>query len=369
MKKSTIMKKFVLSLITLIAFTGITMAQMPDAITIEPANATAWDTVTLKLNTNHTCPEGAFDTVTNVHMHGGVTLAGVGAWQNVVEYNGEGANGQSPALTQENDSIWHIEFVPAEYFGVDHEHYITQINTVFNNGTWDAEAKDFNEEGECADFNIPLMVNPVKLMPADGTSDDEVTLKLNTAYTCPAGALDTVTNVHLHSGVTLDGEMWQNVVAFDSEDQNTALTQVEDSIWEITFTPADYYGLEDGVQAEAINMVFNNGSWDAEGKFMNADSSCADINVYFETSSVGIGEKELNQFNMYPNPSTRILNIDGLDNVNKVEVYNAVGQRVHVENNVSNSVQIATSGLKNGLYFVNFYNDRKVVATQKFLKK
>ncbi len=95
----------------------------------------------------------------------------------------------------------------------------------------------------------------------------------------------------------------------------------------------------------------------------------ADVEVLVDMTTASINEELAESFNMYPNPSTRVLNIDGLDNVNKIEVYNAVGQRVHVENNVSNSVQIATSGLKNGLYFVNFYNDRKVIATQKFLKK
>lgn len=370
MKKFTIMKKLIFTLIAFVTFAGVSMAQMPDAITIEPVNATAWDTVTLKLNTNHTCPAGAFDTVTNVHMHGGVSIAGVGAWQNVVEFDGEGANGQATALTQENDTIWSIEFVPAEYFGVDYANYVTGINTVFNNGSWDAEGKDYNENEECTDFSVPLMVNPVKLMPADGTSDDEVTLKLNTAFTCPAGAFDTVSNVYIHSGVTLEGAAWQNVVAFDSEEQNTALTQVEDSIWEITYIPADFYGLDEGVQAEAINMVFNRGDWDAEGKFMNADSTCSDISVMLATSGVGFGETELNEFKMYPNPTSNVLNIEGLDNITKVEVFNTVGQRVRVIDNVNTAnVQISTGDLHTGIYFVNFYNERSIITTQKFMKR
>jgi hypothetical protein len=113
-----------------------------------------------------------------------------------------------------------------------------------------------------------------------------------------------------------------------------------------TVSHADYADYQSGVQLDYANV---------------------DVMVTMESSS--IGENINAEFKMFPNPSTSFLNIEGLDNITKVEVYNSLGQRVHVENNVSNTVQIATSNLENGLYFVNFYNDRNMVATQKFLKK
>ena len=371
------MKRLIFTLVTLLAFSGMSMAQFSQAITIEPANATAYDTLTLKLNTNHTCPEGAFDTVTNVHIHSGVNVNGA-RWQNVVEFDAEGANGQSTALTQENDSIWSITYVPADFYGVEPGNFVSEINAVFNNGTWDAEAKDFNADSTgCADFNEPLAVNPVVMEPANATAFEEVTLKLNTYYTCPDGDFDTVTNVHMHSGVTIDGAAWQNVVNFDAEGADgtpTTFTQQEDSIWTKTFVPADYYGIEEGTIAEGINLVFNNGAWpDAgvEAKMMAADSSeCLDIYVPLATNvGIGDGNSVQNEFNMYPNPTSNVLNIEGLEDITRVEVYNTVGQQVNAIENVSNTVRFETGNLETGIYFVNFYNQDGVVTTQKFLKR
>ncbi|MCF8309380.1 MAG: T9SS type A sorting domain-containing protein [Bacteroidales bacterium] len=371
------MKRLIFTLVAMVAFSGLSMAQFSQAITIEPANATAYDTLTLKLNTNHTCPEGAFDTVTNVHIHSGVNVNG-NRWQNVVGFDAEGVNGQSTALTQENDSIWSITYVPADFYGVEPGNFISEINAVFNNGTWDAQAKDFNADStECADFNEPLAVNPVVMEPANATAFEEVTLKLNTYYTCPDSDFDTVTNVYMHSGVTIDGSGWQNVVAFDGEGADgtpTTFTQQEDSIWTKTFVPADYYGIENGTIVEGMNMVFNNGAWpDAgvEAKMMAADSSeCLDIYVPLE-SNVGIGDDNSvqNQFSMYPNPTSNNLNIEGLDDVTRIEVYNTVGQRVNAVENINQSVKLETGNLETGVYFVNFYNEKGVVTTQKFMKR
>ncbi len=368
------MKRLIFTLVTLLAFSGMSMAQFSQAITIEPANATAYDTLTLKLNTNHTCPEGAFDTVTNVHIHSGVNVNGA-QWQNVVEYDAEGANGQATALTQENDSVWSITYVPADFYGVEPGNFISEINAVFNNGTWDAEAKDFNADStECTDFAEPLAVNPVTIEPVNATAFEEVTLTLNTYYSCPDGALDTVSAVHMHSGATVDGDVWQNVVAYDGEGADgtpTSLTQESDSLWSITFTPADYYGIEEGSEVSALNMVFNNGTWDAEGKMMPADTAadCMDITVPLATN-VGIGDSQVqNEFNMYPNPTSNVLNIKGLEDITRVEVYNTVGQQVNAIENVSNTVRFETGNLETGIYFVNFYSQEGVVTTQKFLKR
>jgi hypothetical protein len=140
---------------------------VPGAITITPGDATAWDTITLTLNTKLSCPADALFGADSVMMH-----SGVNGWSNVVEYNGEGANGQKPKLTDNNDSTWSITFVPGEFYGLEAGTEVTVINCVFNNGTWDAEGKDTAEDGSCTDFNIPFGTDDIYLwaftfIPAD----------------------------------------------------------------------------------------------------------------------------------------------------------------------------------------------------------
>lgn len=367
------MKKFTF-LIGMLFMFAVASAQIPDAITIEPAGATAYDTITLKLNINKSCNTAAFDTVQNVYMHSGVNINGT-AWQNVVDYNATGANGQSTALTKENDSIWSITYVPADFYDIDPGNYVMEINGVFNNGTWDVKAGDYNADStECVDFNIPIAFSPVTIEPVDATGWQEVTITLNTAYTCPDGALDTVSAIHIHSGVTLDGSPWQNVIAFDevgANDQSTELTPVpgSDSLWSITFVPSEFYGVEEGTIINAINMVFNNGSWDAEGKMMPPDTTmaCLDITAPLIVNT-NINNTKTQAFKMYPNPASDILNIAGLKDVTKVEIFNAVGQKINELEVNTKTIQVETSNLETGIYLVNFYNGSNLIATQKFMK-
>ena len=348
-------------------------AQWPGAITIEPENATAWDTITLKLNINKSCNSASFDTVSQIYMHSGVNING-DRWQNVVDFDATGANGQAATLTKENDSIWSIKYVPVEFYDVAYGNFVLEINGVFNNGTWDVKAADYNaDSSECVDFNIPIAYSPVTMEPQEANAWQEVTLTLNTSFSCPDGAMDTVSKVFIHSGVTIDGSAWQNVVDFDAtgaNGQSAELSKVSDSLWSITYIPADFYGVEEGSIVSAINMVFNNGTWDAEGKMTPYDStmSCMDITVPLETN-IGIGENVAqNTFKMYPNPVTHILNITDLENVNRIEIFNTTGQRIQEIDVNNETIQIETENFENGIYFVNFYDEKGVVATQKFIK-
>lgn len=54
------------------------------------------------------------------------------------------------------------------------------------------------------------------MLPHDGaTANMEIALILDVAMTCPDSALFNVDSVMMHSGVTIDGNAWQNVVSFD----------------------------------------------------------------------------------------------------------------------------------------------------------
>jgi hypothetical protein len=143
-------------------FTGCLMANCnlngkdPYPLTMIPANATAWDEITLTLDAKISCPEGALLDADSIMMHSGVTING-SPWSNIVPYDGFGANGMAPKFESNGDSTWSMTFVPAEFYGIVAGSDVTAINCVFNAGDWaSGEGKAFDDDGNCVDFIIPF---------------------------------------------------------------------------------------------------------------------------------------------------------------------------------------------------------------------
>ncbi|MEZ5081980.1 MAG: T9SS type A sorting domain-containing protein [Bacteroidales bacterium] len=170
------------------------IAQMPAAIEIQPVNATVYDEITLTLTLDEACYEnGSLLGAAYVAIHSGITVNG-NAWQKVVDFNGTGANGQSPVLNFVSEGVYAITYIPADFYGIMPNETVTQICAVFNNGTnWTQDARDFQSGGtNCADFFIPI--NPGSppgdpflhsIVPDHGDIGDDVSVQvfgLNTHF-------------------------------------------------------------------------------------------------------------------------------------------------------------------------------------------
>ncbi len=146
------------------AMAGIAFGQaMPDAITIEPEGATAFEEITLTFDANKSCtPEGKSNLLglESVAMHSAMRFLGddAGAWgHNGVDFNGTPGGDYDTRLTSNGDGTYSKTFVPVTYYGLTgDEGVFIGISAVFNNGAgWDAEGKDTGD-GECTDFKIPF---------------------------------------------------------------------------------------------------------------------------------------------------------------------------------------------------------------------
>jgi hypothetical protein len=85
----------------------------------------------------------------------------------------------------------------------------------------------------------------------------------------------------------------------------------------------------------------------------------------------GVGFKETNRdpVRFYPNPVNDQLAIENLTNVEKVEIFSVVGQKVFTVNVYKTSkIAINTTTLKAGVYFIKFYNTETGTSTSKFIK-
>ena len=83
----------------------------------------------------------------------------------------------------------------------------------------------------------------------------------------------------------------------------------------------------------------------------------------FDTWTEGVNELE-NSLKLYPNPASEVLNLVG-EGMNKVEIYNAMGQCVIAEE-VNGTAAISTSALCNGIYFVRIYAQNGEMVTRNF---
>ncbi|MGA0110273.1 MAG: hypothetical protein ACO3HG_07365, partial [Schleiferiaceae bacterium] len=67
----------------------------------------------------------------------------------------------------------------------------------------------------------------VSISPSIATGSDTITITLDANIACTGSAASVMTapEVRIHSGVGINGNNWQNVVAFDDTTRNTVLTQ------------------------------------------------------------------------------------------------------------------------------------------------
>tara|TARA_Y100000589_G_scaffold328038_1_gene371178 strand:- start:108 stop:1439 length:1332 start_codon:yes stop_codon:yes gene_type:complete len=75
-------------------------------------------------------------------------------------------------------------------------------------------------------------------------------------------------------------------------------------------------------------------------------------------------ENHIERYNVYPNPSHEILNIE-LPNESKIEMFNIQGERVYVSMNIKN-LQIKTNNFINGIYILKITN-KLGVSVQKII--
>ena len=83
--------------------------------------------------------------------------------------------------------------------------------------------------------------------------------------------------------------------------------------------------------------------------------------------TVGIGEHQATTL-IYPNPVNDKLTIEAQEAIGNVEIYNLMGTLVYSQKDCANKVEINTSDLQSGIYFIRLTND-KVSETRRFVKE
>jgi len=76
-----------------------------------------------------------------------------------------------------------------------------------------------------------------------------------------------------------------------------------------------------------------------------------------------------NDFNLYPNPSNRVINIKSTQKVNSINIYNMLGNLVMVRKVSSNRSILDIENLTEGIYLIEVRFENKSILNSKFIKK
>ena len=104
----------------------------------------------------------------------------------------------------------------------------------------------------------------------------------------------------------------------------------------------------------------------------NTDGFSTNNAIWFDlvsivpTSSLAVDDLTKFNFSSYPNPATDMIYFSASKNIDKIEIYNLVGQRV--ESRILNNNQVNVSKLSKGIYIMKAFIGN-AVGTYKFVKE
>lgn len=108
---------------------------------------------------------------------------------------------------------------------------------------------------------VEIFEDPVIITPSPFTKNDEITIRFDATKANPNGTNGLVgaEKVYIHSGVLIDhpdSTDLSNIVGNLVDDGLGEMTEVEEDIWEITLTPADYYSIPEDLDIYKLGMYF-----------------------------------------------------------------------------------------------------------------
>ncbi|MEO8933622.1 MAG: choice-of-anchor J domain-containing protein [Xanthomarina sp.] len=182
--------------------------------------------------------------------------------------------------------------------------------------------------------------------------------------------------IFLPNNADKDVQLSFKVAAFEDDEEfeehyavyvipaNTSFTGTETPVFEETLD-ASYYNPPKTVNVDIssfagqdIQLVFRH--YDCTDVFY---ISMDDIKIEEIERQLGINDFTQNKVNIYPNPTSDIVSIQGVDKVNRIRVFNLQGKMMKEVNAPEASIK----DLQSGMYLVNFYTDTHVFS-RKVLK-
>lgn len=105
---------------------------------------------------------------------------------------------------------------------------------------------------------------------------------------------------------------------------------------------------------------------------LTVTDSCGNDSTYTKDvviSEVSLSQEEIINANIYPNPTTGILNVTAAENLSRVVVYNLVGRKVMDVSVSGTESKVDVSTLPIGAYLIEMTTDKGTLSRKNFVKK
>ncbi len=232
---------------------------------------------------------------------------------------------------------------------------------------------DFNS----GDFNIALESLPDP--PANDTCDTAIAIQAATTCTNPTIGTNSAAS---DSGVPdpgcgsyQGGDIWFSVTIPSSGNLTIETTRVANSsvsdtgmaVYEGSCNGLNLIECDDDDSTDGyFSLVSLSGRTPGETIYIRVweygNNSFGEIGVCAYDSSVSISENSIEGLQFYPNPVTDLITIRADKVLDKIVIYNMIGQEVIVVNNNKTNAQIDMSHLQKGVYFVKVSADKTLTA-------
>ena len=113
---------------------------------------------------------------------------------------------------------------------------------------------------------------------------------------------------------------------------------------------------------ETRYVLFNNKIY-----FAARTGTASELFVMDENCILGIETNQSLAFTIYPNPAKNLINIDTASEIEKIDIYNSLGQRVNSV--VGNKKEVDVSTLSNGIYFLNITTTDQFQTVKRIIKE
>ncbi|MCE3077156.1 M43 family zinc metalloprotease [Chryseobacterium gwangjuense] len=226
---------------------------------------------------------------------------------------------------------------------------------------------------------MPTGTMTVTLTTVNGVTDQRATNNSFTTYFVGSGAVNANQGTYTFN---LQRDYYGTEITWDLKNSSGTVVYSGGPYTDTPTTgplPAvdiSTWSLTPGCYTFTINDGYGDGIYDTGGYYNLKDSSG---NIVFQGSPytttqtravnvivLGTGEVKIQNFAVYPNPATDVLNITKVSEKAKFEIHNAVGQLVKAGDIKNNQVRVAE--LVKGTYIITI-KDNNLNESVKFIKK
>ena len=106
-----------------------------------------------------------------------------------------------------------------------------------------------------------------------------------------------------------------------------------------------------------LNVAMGGFSGTIDNDFVQGEMVIDYVRIY-QNDNLSVGENEVNQVSVYPNPATDIINIKSINAIDHLELYNVLGKQVLRRKNAD---KIVVSNFETGIYILKIYSGKNIV--------